>query len=58
VDKVNRLPFLQEPVFDLGDYVTTRALDGLFRMLAHEEERIREDPVARTTELLKKWFGE
>lgn len=58
VDEVNRLPFLSEPVFDLGDYVTTRALDGLFLMLAREEERIREDPVARTTELLKKWFGE
>ena len=57
VDEVNRLPFLKKPVFDLGDYVTTRALDGLFLTLAREEERIREDPAARTTALLKKWFA-
>jgi hypothetical protein len=49
---------VKEPVFDLGDYVTAKALDGLFLTLAREEERIREDPVARTTALLRKWFGE
>lgn len=42
---------------DLDQHVTNKALDGLFVMLAKEEKRIREDPVARTTELLKKVFG-
>lgn len=42
---------------DLDGYVTTKALDGLFLMIAAEEKRIRENPVARTSELLKKVFG-
>ncbi len=55
--KVDDLPLVSRPVIDLNDYVTGQALDGLFLMLAREEERIRTDPVARTTELLRKWFG-
>ncbi len=42
---------------DLDAYVTQKALDGLFFMIAAEEKRIRENPAARTTELLKKVFG-
>ncbi|MSU59303.1 MAG: DUF4197 domain-containing protein [Pedosphaera sp.] len=42
---------------DLDAYVTQRALDGLFVMVAEEEKRIRENPAARTTDLLKKVFG-
>lgn len=42
---------------DLDHYVTRKALDGLFYMIAQEEKRIREDPVARTTELLRKVFA-
>lgn len=42
---------------DLDDYVTNQALDGLFTKIADEEKRIRENPAARTTELLKKVFG-
>ena len=42
---------------DLDDYVTRKALDGLFYMLAQEERRIRQDPIARTTELLRQVFG-
>jgi hypothetical protein len=42
---------------DLDDYVTEKTLDGLFTMLAEEEKKIRTDPVARSTELLKKVFG-
>ena len=41
---------------DLPDYVTEQALDGLFTMLAAEEKKIRENPTARTTELLKTVF--
>ena len=41
---------------DLEDYVTQRALDGLFHMIAKEEAKIRKDPLARTTEILKRVF--
>lgn len=42
---------------DVDEYVTDKALDGLFTVVAEEEARIRADPVARSTELLKKVFG-
>ncbi len=56
-DTYNDLPFTRRPAVDLEDYLTERALDGLFTTLAEEETRIREDPVARTTELLRKVFS-
>lgn len=42
---------------DLDGYVTGKAIDGLFLLIADEEKRIREDPAARTTSILKKVFG-
>ncbi|MCP3667986.1 MAG: DUF4197 domain-containing protein [Gammaproteobacteria bacterium] len=42
---------------DLDGYVTERTLDGLFMMVAEEERRIRENPVARSSALLEKVFG-
>jgi hypothetical protein len=42
---------------DVDSYVTQKASDGLFKMIAEEEKRIRENPAARTTELLEKVFG-
>lgn len=48
---------LQTESIDVDAYVTNKALDGLFRMVAEEEKRIRENPVARTSDLLKKVFG-
>ncbi|MCB0791838.1 MAG: DUF4197 domain-containing protein [Flavobacteriales bacterium] len=42
---------------DLDAYVTNKAIDGLFTLLADEERKIREDPLARTTELLQRVFG-
>ncbi|MDX1573037.1 MAG: DUF4197 domain-containing protein [Methylophaga sp.] len=42
---------------DLTQYVTDQALTGLFVMLAEEEQKIRENPAARSTELLKKVFA-
>ena len=42
---------------DLDDYVTRKALDGLFLKIAEQEKQIRENPVARTTDLLQKVFG-
>jgi hypothetical protein len=42
---------------DIDSYVTTKALDGLFKMIGEEEKRIRENPIARTSDLLQKVFG-
>jgi hypothetical protein len=42
---------------DLNRYVTLKAIDGLFILLAEEEKQIRLDPVARTTDLLRRVFG-
>jgi hypothetical protein len=42
---------------DLDQYVTNKALDGLFYMVGQEEKKIRTDPAARVTDLLKKTFG-
>lgn len=42
---------------DVDAYITSKAMDGLFLMVAEEEKRIRENPIARTTDLLKKVFG-
>ena len=50
-------PFLNLESLDLDSYVTTKTLDGLFTMVAQEEQRIRENPAARTTELLQSVFG-
>jgi len=44
--------------FDVDHYVTEKSLEGLFALLAQEEKRIRTDPVARTTDILKKVFGQ
>jgi hypothetical protein len=48
---------LGSEAMDVDDYVTHKALDGLFKMVSQEEKRIRENPVARTTDLLQKVFG-
>ena len=45
------------PTLDLNSYVTNKALDGLFTMVGQEEKKIRTNPVARTTELLRRVFG-
>jgi len=42
---------------DLDGYVTQKALDGLFLLVADEEKNIRRDPIGRTTSILKKVFG-
>lgn len=42
---------------DLSAYVTQKAMEGIFYQVGLEEQRIRKDPVARTTEILKKVFG-
>lgn len=49
--------YLQPETLDLDAYVTGLAVEGLFIKLAEEEAKIRKDPAARTTELLKRVFG-
>lgn len=49
--------FVDLKQLDLDAYVTRKCLDGLFLLIADEEKRIRKNPVARTTEILKKVFG-
>jgi hypothetical protein len=57
VNTYNRIPLVQKVNPDLNEYATTKAMDGLFLLISDEEKKIRKDPVARTTELLKKVFG-
>jgi hypothetical protein len=52
-----RIAGLQPVEVELESYLTSRALDGLFMKLAIEEDKIRTDPVARVTELLRRVFG-
>ena len=56
--KMDTIPFSDLVSFDLDQYVTDRALDGLFFMIAQEERKIRQDPAARVTDLLKDVFGQ
>ena len=51
------LPFMKTEKLNLDNYVTNKALDGLFYMIGEEEKKIRTDPKARVTELLKKVFA-
>jgi hypothetical protein len=55
--KVRSIPFTDPLRFDLDQYVTNRSLNGLFFMLAEEERKIRQDPAARVTDLLKEVFS-
>lgn len=53
----NKIPFVTKINPNLTEYVTGKAIDGLFVMIAKEELKIRKDPVARTSEILRKVFG-
>jgi hypothetical protein len=57
VGRAQSLPFVKVPSFDLNQYVVGKALDGLFLMVAEEERKIRKDPAARVTGLLKEVFA-
>jgi hypothetical protein len=57
VTKYNKLPGVKKQNPDLNDYVTRRAISGLFLLVADEEAKIRKDPLARVTDILKKVFG-
>lgn len=51
------IPFVPDVKADLTEYVVEKAMDGIFHYVAEEEARIRNNPAARTTELLQKVFG-
>lgn len=53
----NKIPLVKKVNPNLEDYVTQKALDGLFYLVSQEELKIRKDPVARVTDLLKRVFG-
>jgi hypothetical protein len=54
----NKIPLVKDKVNpDLKGYATQKAIDGLFLLVADEEKKIRENPQARVSELLKKVFG-
>lgn len=55
--KYDAIPFKSKPRFSLDDYITKKALNAMFSELAKEETKIRTNPAARTTELLKQVFG-
>ena len=56
-NRLGKLPMAGDMSLDLDDYVTRKALDGLFLRVGEEERSIRQNPAARTTDLLKKVFG-
>lgn len=51
------IPFMKSPNLDITQYVVSKALDGLFYTLGEEERKIRKDPAAQTTNLLREVFG-
>ena len=57
VKAYNQIPFVSKQNPDLTAYATDKAIVGLFTMIAKEELKIRQNPAARTSELLKKVFG-
>ncbi len=57
VARYTAIPFMRAESLDLDRYVTERALDGLFYMVGQEEKKIRTDPAARVTEILRTVFG-
>ena len=57
VGRYQTIPFAKAESLDVDQYVVTKGLDGLFFVLGEEEKKIRTNPAARTTELLKQVFG-
>lgn len=57
INRYNALPITSKVNPDLADYVTTQAMEGVFTMIAIEEQAIRTDLGSRTTQLLKRVFA-
>jgi hypothetical protein len=57
VSAYNNIPLTRPVNPNLEEYIAEEAIDGLFKMVAAEELKIRKDPAARTTEILRRVFG-
>lgn len=57
IGRYQSIPFISSVSFDLTQYVVGKSLDGLFHVLGEEEKKIRKNPAARVTDLLKDVFG-
>lgn len=57
ISTYNKVPGVEKMNPDLEKYITARAMEGLFKLIAKEERKIRTDPLAQVTALLKKVFG-
>jgi hypothetical protein len=57
VTAYNNIPFVTRMNPDLDEYITQRALSGMFYLVSQEEKKIRKDPIARVTDILKRVFG-
>jgi Protein of unknown function (DUF4197) len=55
--KASQLGLISSKEANLNDYVTEKALDGLFSRVAEEEHQIRKDPMGQASSLIKKVFG-
>ena len=56
IKKYNKIPLVKKVDFDLSNYITVKTIDGIFFLISEEEKKIRNNPKARTTELLQKIF--
>ena len=57
IGRYQKLPFANKDAVDIEDYVVGKALDGLFYMVAQEETKMRKNPAARVTSVLREVFG-
>lgn len=57
IGRYKSVPFAKSVTFDVNQYVTEKATDGLFFVVGQEEKKIRTDPAARVNDLLKEVFG-
>jgi hypothetical protein len=57
ISTYNKVPGVEKQNPNLEQYITLRAMEGLFKLVAGEEKKIRTDPVARINDILKRVFG-
>jgi hypothetical protein len=57
VGRYQAIPFVKSETFDIDRYVVTKTLDGLFSVVGEEDRKIRTNPAARTTDLLREVFA-
>lgn len=57
IGRYQQIPFANSPSLDIDNYVVAKSLDGLFFMLGEEEKKIRKNPAARVTTVLREVFG-